>query len=86
MIDVDGVAEEADDGLDLSEVDADVADVVVGDIDVMAQSFNTRCKASLAIADLVMLRMSDGDGIAEDVVEDTARDARLAHVVHQRDG
>ena len=86
VVDVDGVAEEADDGLNLTEVDADVADVVIGDVDVMAEPFDTRRKTSLAIANLVMLRMPDGHCIAEDVIEETTGDTRLAHIIHQRDG
>ena len=71
MVDVNRIAEEAHDGLNLTEVDADVTDVVVGDVDVVAETLDTWSETSLAISDLVMLGMTDGNCIAEDVVEET---------------
>ena len=74
VVDVDGIAEEAHDGLNLTEVDADVADEVVGDVDVVAETFDTWSETSFSIPDLVMLGMTDGNCVAEDVVEETTGD------------
>ena len=82
------LAEEAEQGLHLTEVEAHIANVVVRDGDVVAEALNPRLidTTRVAVADLVVLRVTHRNGITEQVVEVVTHDLRVADIVHEADG